>query len=144
MSELPIPLGLELSQHLKQACVRIEGAIVRAFWTLARLQPEVRTVAKYHIRGIAEHFVTRVPLETLQPRAIGIEKRSGALESAPWAARSHARVMQLHRQGEQQVPSVRMWPFEQLACSSLGGRIELRTREISVSVRSHGAGWYDR
>ncbi len=137
MRDLSLPQQLKLAQHFPQPSVRLNAALVRAAFVVARPEPAFSAIAKHRIGGVVQHLMPGVPLQQLQAVRIGVEERARALQLAARAARSHACGVQLRRQRQQQVPGVRVRAVQQLCGPVLRRGVELRARLVGVGIGRH-------
>lgn len=130
---------LKLSQDLQQTGIGGHATLVGAALVVARAEPRSRPPAKDSVGRIAQDLVTRLVLQHLQAPTVGLQHRARPLEIATRAAGSHLGVVQLHCQGKEEVPGVRVRTRQKLAGPVLRGLEEFSAGSLVVGVRRHGA-----
>ncbi len=130
---------LKLTKNLQQTGIGRHAALVGAALVVARAEPRSRPSAKHSIRRVAQDLVARLVLQHLQAPTVGFQHRARTLEIAIRAAGSHLGVVQLHCQGKEEVPGVRVRTRQKLAGSVLRCLEEFSAGSLVVGVRRHGA-----
>lgn len=139
MRELALSQQLQLCQDLQQTGIGRHAALIGTAFVVARAEPRSRPSAKHGVRSIAQDLVSRLVLQRLQAPTVGFQHRARTLEIAIRTAGSHLGVVQLHCQGKEEVPGVRVRTRQKLAGSVLRCLEEFSAGSLVVGVRRHGA-----